>query len=109
MARRKIVGGPEELEHRLLHVLTNTDRPVKTRHSGAQINGYIAAILALSHLYKVDLGPRFEKFVDKLTINRSAIKTESDAPMPVVSEDQKESLTVEPPTGIFDDLEEKDE
>jgi hypothetical protein len=110
MPRRKIVGGPEELEYRLHHVLANESKPAATRASGTQMMCYVACIAALAHLYKTDLGPKFEKFANSLPIgSRKGPEVPSIVAPGGTVTDSKEPLTIPSLPGMFDDLEDKDE
>jgi len=116
MARRKIVPGPVELERKLFSLLAHVDKPAKTRASGTQLMVFAAAISALSHLYKTDLGEDFKNFMARFPIGMRSGPYEPKVPstaLPVAASTDlisvENPLTIEPPPGIFDDLEEDNE
>lgn len=113
MPRRKIVGGPEEIEYRLLSIIRQLGKV-----SGAQALAALGALAALAHLYKVELGEDFRAIVRKAMSNVNPVSAgKYEAPSIPASpgvatgplEDKKEPLTVAPPSDMFEDLEDKDE
>jgi hypothetical protein len=108
MPRRKIVGGPEEIEYRLLNIVRWTGRL-----NGAQALAALASLAALAHLYKVELGSVFEALVRRALTNVTPLPAPTTEPLsgdagPAPAQ-VKEPLTTPSLPGMFDDLEDNDE
>jgi hypothetical protein len=105
MPRRKIVAGPDEIEYRLLNITRALGKL-----NGAQAMASLAAVAGLAHLYKVDLGEFFYSILRKVTATSSVMQKPAPYDLSTTTPTtSNESLTIQPPDGIFDGLGDNDE